>query len=105
MHRARLVKEDVAAGIESEEVALFDWPDIPWNQIAFPTAVWALAHFHDFHNSKADLATCSNPTSDLAKMWPPREPARSLTARCSGDYVSVRSVHLRGRRSHAILRC
>ena len=48
MYRARLVSADVAAGVESEEVALVDWADIPWEQLAFPTVVWALAHFHEF---------------------------------------------------------
>ena len=47
MYRARLVSEDVAAGLESEEVALVDFADIPWEQLAFPTVVWALAHFHE----------------------------------------------------------
>ena len=48
MYRARLLSADVAAGIESEEVALVAWDDIPWEQLAFPTVVWALAHFHEF---------------------------------------------------------
>jgi len=73
MYRARLVNEDVAAGVESEEVALLDFADIPWEQLAFPTVVWALAHFHDSRR-KTDFATYSNPTGDLAKMWPPRKP-------------------------------
>ena len=30
------------AGPESEEVALFAWDDIPWEQIAFPSVHWAL---------------------------------------------------------------
>ena len=47
MYRARLVSADFAAGVESEEVALVDWADIPWDQLAFPTVVWALAHFHE----------------------------------------------------------
>ena len=74
MYRARLVSDDVAAGPESEEVALVDFADIPWEQLAFPTVVWALAHFHD-SRGKTDFATYSNPTGDLAKMWPPRKPA------------------------------
>jgi len=73
MYRARLVNEDVAAGIESEEVALLDWADIPWDQLAFPTVVWALAHFHD-SRGKTDFATYSNPTGELARLWPPRKP-------------------------------
>ena len=74
MYRARLVSADVAAGPESEEVALVDWADIPWEQLAFPTVVWALAHFHE-SRGKTDFATYSNPTGELARMWPPRKPA------------------------------
>ena len=44
MFTARLVS-DVAVGPESEEVRLFDWADIPWSELAFPTVVWALTHF------------------------------------------------------------
>lgn len=33
-----------APGPESEEVALFDWADIPWDDIAFPSVHWALGH-------------------------------------------------------------
>jgi ADP-ribose pyrophosphatase YjhB (NUDIX family) len=44
MFRARLVS-DIAAGPESEAVALVDWRDIPWAELAFPTVVWALTHF------------------------------------------------------------
>ncbi len=32
----------VAAGPESQEVALFAWDEIPWSEIAFPTVHWAL---------------------------------------------------------------
>jgi len=73
MYRARLVSGDVAAGPESEAVALVDWANIPWDQLAFPTVVWALAHFHE-SRGKTDFTTYSNPTGDLAKMWPPRKP-------------------------------
>ena len=74
MYRAKLVTADIACGVESEEVALVDWADIPWEQLAFPTVVWALAHFHESRD-KADFSTYSNPTGDLARMWPPRKPA------------------------------
>ena len=73
MYRAKLVTPDIACGIESEEVALVEWADIPWEQLAFPTVVWALAHFHE-SRSKADFSTYANPTGDLARMWPPRKP-------------------------------
>src|SRR5258708_7561071 len=73
MSRAHLVSDDIAPGIESEQVALLDWADIPWDHLAFPTVVWALAHFHE-SRGKADFATYSNPTGELAGMWPPRKP-------------------------------
>jgi ADP-ribose pyrophosphatase YjhB (NUDIX family) len=73
MYRAKLVTPDIACGVESEEVALVEWADIPWEQLAFPTVVWALAHFHE-SRSKADFSTYANPTGDLARMWPPRKP-------------------------------
>ena len=44
MYRAKLVS-DISAGPESLEVGLFDWKDIPWKDLAFPTVVWALTHF------------------------------------------------------------
>lgn len=42
IHRARLSSPGYSAGPESLEVALFDWADIPWTAIAFPSVVWAL---------------------------------------------------------------
>lgn len=45
MFRARLVNPAIAAGIESLDVRLFDWDDIPWQEIAFPSVNWALSQF------------------------------------------------------------
>ena len=73
MYRARLLSPDVAAGPESEDVALVTWDQIPWEELAFPTVVWALAHFHESRD-KADFATYSNPTAEWARAWPPRKP-------------------------------
>ena len=42
MFRARLVGEAFAPGPESLEVGLFDWDDIPWEELAFPSVKWAL---------------------------------------------------------------
>lgn len=41
-YRARLTAPDFAPGVESQEVALFAWADIPWAELAFPSVVWAL---------------------------------------------------------------
>ena len=43
--RARFADDafpNFAAGPESAEVSLFDWQDIPWEQIAFPSVRWSL---------------------------------------------------------------
>lgn len=33
-------------GPESEEVALFGWDALPWDEIAFPTVAWSLQAWH-----------------------------------------------------------
>lgn len=45
IYRARFADPDnprFAAGDESLEVRLFDWDEIPWDQLAFPTVRWSL---------------------------------------------------------------
>ena len=43
MHRATL-RGPFGVGEESLDVRVFAWDDIPWEEIAFPTVVWALHH-------------------------------------------------------------
>lgn len=45
IYLARLVRPEIAVGPESTEVKLFAWPEIPWAEIAFPSARWALDHY------------------------------------------------------------
>lgn len=40
--RAKLTSSEVAAGPESEEVALYTWDEIPMDALAFPSVRWAL---------------------------------------------------------------
>lgn len=42
MYRSTLSEDSFAPGPESLEVAWFAYADIPWDQMAFPTGVWAL---------------------------------------------------------------
>ena len=42
MHRARLRRPDIAPGVESLEVGLFRWAEIPWEALAFPSVLWTL---------------------------------------------------------------
>ncbi len=47
IYRARLCSDDIAAGPESAEVALFTWSAIPWATLAFPSVRWALAQYRE----------------------------------------------------------
>lgn len=42
IYRAEMIDADHAAGPESLEVALLAWDEIPWDDLAFPSVVWAL---------------------------------------------------------------
>lgn len=48
MYRARLVDANIAAGPESTDVALLTWDEIPWQDLAFPSVVWALQHYEQW---------------------------------------------------------
>jgi ADP-ribose pyrophosphatase YjhB (NUDIX family) len=45
--RAELANLDFAAGMESQEVALFSEAEIPWKEIAFPVVKSTLEHYFD----------------------------------------------------------
>jgi ADP-ribose pyrophosphatase YjhB (NUDIX family) len=47
LFRARLATPGFAAGPESLEVRLFDWDDIPWDELAFPSVHWVLAAWRE----------------------------------------------------------
>jgi len=60
IYRARLLSE-VAAGPESEEVGLFRWSEIPWDDLAFPTVRWALHHFDEVRDQRVFSARTNPP--------------------------------------------
>jgi ADP-ribose pyrophosphatase YjhB (NUDIX family) len=45
IYRATLAEPGFSAGPESLEVELFDWIDIPWGELAFPSVKWALDEY------------------------------------------------------------
>ena len=51
IYEAKLLNEDIKAGIESLEVSLFGWDEIPWDQLAFESVRWALRNFKERQNS------------------------------------------------------
>ena len=65
--RARLVTPDVEAGPETEELALFEWDGIPWEDLAFPSVRWALHHFDELRG-RTDFAPRHNPLGEDGEM-------------------------------------
>ncbi len=47
IYRAQMLAPDFAAGMESLEVGLFAWDDIPWDDLAYPNVAWSLQHHRD----------------------------------------------------------
>lgn len=62
IYRARLLSE-VSAGPESEEVGLFRWDEIPWDELAFPSVRWALHHYREVRD-QGEFAARTNPPGE-----------------------------------------
>lgn len=60
MYRAKLTDLDFSPGVESLEVRLFEWDDLPWDELAFPSVHWVLKHFKEVEG-KSGFAPFSNP--------------------------------------------
>lgn len=45
IYAAPMLGPECAAGEESEAAELFDWDDIPWEELAFPSVRWSLERF------------------------------------------------------------
>jgi ADP-ribose pyrophosphatase YjhB (NUDIX family) len=59
IYRARMTAPDFASSVESSEVDLFAWDQIPWDDLAFPSVHWALERFREgsgpvFHTAVHD---------------------------------------------------
>ncbi len=66
MYRATL-ESDISPGVESLEVGLFGWDDIPWDDLAFPSVHWALGHDREFADS-AGAPPFTNPPGEWGNM-------------------------------------
>lgn len=48
VYRAVVLNEPtLAPGLESSDVCMFPWAEVPWDQLAFPTVEWALRFEQD----------------------------------------------------------
>ncbi len=63
IYRASLREPVFAAGEESLDVALYDWDDLPWDDLAFPSVRWALNHFKEVAGQPA-FEPRTNPAGD-----------------------------------------
>lgn len=66
IYQARLRSPDVSAGIESLEVMLCRWEDLPWDDLAFPSVTWAL-HHHREVAGQAVFAPRGNPPGESGR--------------------------------------
>lgn len=64
IHIAELASPEFAAGPESLEVRLFDWDEIPWGELAFPSVQWALNHRRQVW-AQTSCIPFSNPPGEL----------------------------------------
>ena len=62
--RARLPAPEFGAGTESLEVRLFDWAEVPWRDLAFPSVHWALHHHREVAGQTA-FAPRTNPPGEV----------------------------------------
>ncbi len=61
MYRATLPGPDLAPGPESLEARLFLWDEIPWDDLAFPSVVWALNHWREVQGQSSFPAFANPP--------------------------------------------
>ena len=67
IYHGKLATPAVAAGPESQEVDLFDWQYIPWDDLAFPSVHWALGHFEEIRDAGSH-PPFGNPPGDFGDM-------------------------------------
>lgn len=66
-----------APGVESLDVKLFDWEDIPWNELAFPSVHWSLHAWRQAGTGPLG-APATNPVSDPRGASPEVPPPAAL---------------------------
>ena len=71
IYLSRLVAPEIGPGPESLEVALFDWPAIPWDELAFPTVRWALRRAKALDGREGPLVPGTNPGGCDPAPFPP----------------------------------
>lgn len=73
MYRAELERPEFSAGEETLEAALFEWEEIPWDELAFPSVYWALTHFRAAMDKEV-IAPFTNPEGENGNLLPRARP-------------------------------
>ena len=63
IYKAHLKEPVFSPGVESLEVALFSWDEIPWDELAFPSVVWGLNQFREIEG-KGPFSPFTNPAGE-----------------------------------------
>lgn len=63
----KLTSPDVSPGVESLEVGLYGWDEIPWDDLAFPSAGWALAQARELQGVTG-FTVRTNPDGETGDM-------------------------------------
>ncbi|MCB1377862.1 MAG: NUDIX hydrolase [Alphaproteobacteria bacterium] len=69
MYLAHLEGTAFSPGVESLEVKLADWTDMPWDDLAFPSVRWALQQYRSVENAAA-FPPFSNPPGEFGDPKP-----------------------------------
>ena len=64
IYRAKVEDGVFAAGDETEELDLFSWKDIPWDDLAFPSVKWALDHWREIAKEESWVPFANPPGQD-----------------------------------------
>jgi ADP-ribose pyrophosphatase YjhB (NUDIX family) len=69
IYRAGLASSKIWPGTESQEALLFDWADIPWHELAFPSVHWALNAHREVRGESA-FSPRTNPPGESGDHMP-----------------------------------
>jgi ADP-ribose pyrophosphatase YjhB (NUDIX family) len=69
MYQAHLATKSISPGIESLEVKLMTWDEIPWKELAFPSVRWALEQYKSIEGEEP-FAPFSNPPGEFGDPKP-----------------------------------
>jgi len=79
IYRSHLTRPDFSVGEETSEVALVDWDDIPWQELAFPTITWALNYYLQTREQNA-FQPMTNPPMKISAFTLSYRGSRASTA-------------------------